>query len=435
MTIHLVMEHAPHPQPRTEVRHSGGELSIGRGAECDWQIDDPDMFISRRHCIISLRDGVAEVTDASRGGLFIDGADAPLGAGNSRTLESGMRLRMGDVVIRVELLSAATSAPQADRKTGKAADTDDFFSRREAPAPAAPRPADLPEPFDLDHPAARETPEARPAPPPVFDDPFTLDPLPATSSTAEPRTGDSSAGGFGSFFDAPMPEPAAAPPRPTVPEEPARPAPPPPVAPPVARPVATDESAERAAFLRGLGLDPASLPQGGGDDFEAIGRRFRLMVDGLVHLLRTRAKEKGSARVSQTVIGSADVNPLKFLPATEDILIALLVPRGRGYLDPEAAITGAFRDLTDHQLRTWVAVQTALRRMIDKFDPEAFEQETEKAGLMKSMLAGGRKAHLWQLYIDRYAEIAKAAEGQFLGEVGADFRDAYEGNRAKEDER
>ena len=34
-------------------------------------------------------------------------------------------------------------------------------------------------------------------------------------------------------------------------------------------------------------------------------------------------------------------------------------------------------------------------------------------------------------YTERYKDIARAAEDRFLGEVGADFRDAYEGNREK----
>ena len=42
---------------------------------------------------------------------------------------------------------------------------------------------------------------------------------------------------------------------------------------------------------------------------------------------------------------------------------------------------------------------------------------------------GGRSAKLWQLYEERYREIARSAEEQFLGEVGADFREAYENQR------
>ena len=50
---------------------------------------------------------------------------------------------------------------------------------------------------------------------------------------------------------------------------------------------------------------------------------------------------------------------------------------------------------------------------------------------MKSLISGSRSAQLWQLYEERYRDIAKSAEDRFLGEVGADFRDAYEGKRER----
>lgn len=70
--------------------------------------------------------------------------------------------------------------------------------------------------------------------------------------------------------------------------------------------------------------------------------------------------------------------------------------------------------------------------MIDRFDPARFEAESEREGRMAQLLAGGRSARLWQLYLDRYEELARAAEDRFLGEVGADFREAYEGPERRE---
>ena len=64
--------------------------------------------------------------------------------------------------------------------------------------------------------------------------------------------------------------------------------------------------------------------------------------------------------------------------------------------------------------------------MIDRFDPAALEKELEALGLLETLLAGGRRAKLWELYQKRFREIAQSAETQFLGEVGADFREAYE---------
>ena len=67
--------------------------------------------------------------------------------------------------------------------------------------------------------------------------------------------------------------------------------------------------------------------------------------------------------------------------------------------------------------------------MIDRFDPEEIEHEIEDTGLLEKLVAGGSSAKMWQTYQEREREIAQAAEERFLGEVGADFRDAYEDER------
>lgn len=445
MTLRLVIEHTPHPQQSAERRLEAGDLSIGRGAECDWQLDDPDMFISRKHCVISGRDGQFTVTDASRGGLFLDGRDKPLGAGVAVPVQNGMRLRLGDLVIRAELLAAppqANPVPPAAQPNGF--DADDFFAPRAASPPPPPRPENLPQPFEGGPAPFAAQPPQRKTAPPLFDDPFTLDPVATPVSLPESAQSGSFSDFNFSFTDPPSPEttPLVTPETDAsrmrervVPSPPlAESAPPVPVAmvvptAPRSTPQAGD-TALVAAFFRGLGLDMKTLPDGGTpEEMAALGARFRLLADGLVHLLRTRAREKNSLRVAQTVIGSADVNPLKFLATTEDALSSLVAPRGKGYLGPEDAINAAFRDLSDHQLRTWTALQSSLRRMIDRFDPAMFEAEVEQIGLVKSLIAGSRSARLWQLYEERYRDIAKSAEDRFLGDVGADFRDAYEARK------
>ncbi len=494
MTLRLTIEHSPHPQDRREMRHPGGEFSIGRGAECSWQLNDPDMYVSRKHCVITGEAGQFIVTDASRGGLFIDGKDQPLGPGNAARLEPGMRLRLGDTVIRVEIEAPAPIAtPRTQAPAQRQMTNDDFFSAPVTPTPPAHRPQGLPQPFDTGPTDARryETTPDRTAPPPLFDDPFTLDRSVAarpTGSVPEPITPRGNDFGFGSFFDEPtkprtpepppvqpaaapatddwwaMPPPVAAPetppsaPEPPEPEPPApeplqlvpeppvvppvideenrtrqRGEPPPPPVPPTPQATAASDAALRDAFFRGLGLDPATTPNAEAE-MEAMGQRFRLLVEGLMLMLRTRAKEKQNARVAQTVISNTDVNPLKFLATTNEAIAALVTPKGPGYLEPETAINGAFRDLADHQVRSWVAIQSALRRMIDRFDPAAVEKDLQDLGMLESLLSGGRNAKLWKAYTDRYKDIARAAEDRFLGEVGADFRDAYEGNREKTDD-
>ncbi len=423
MSLLVTLEHAPHRQSRQEIHHEGGDLTIGRSAEANWQIEDPDMLVSRFHCVISGGDGHFQVTDSSRGGLFIDGSDRPLGAGNSATLEDGMRLRIGDYVMRVHLAaSAPKSVPEKENpraetppRSASGFGGDDFFAVR-TPAPEQrPRPAGMPDPFEAPRKAGFVSPPAQQKSqiPPLFDDPFTLE---ATPSRPTPQPERSSPSRENLAAD---PFVFSATPNGAEPEKN--------IAAVAAPQSAAGNEELRAAFFRGLGLDPLAFATDNSENqMQALGARYRLLVDGLILLLRNRAQEKQNARISQTIIGHSDVNPLKFLATIEDALAALVRDKSPGYLAPDVAINAAFRDLAEHNVNSWNGVQSALRRMIDRFDPSALEAELKEKSALETLLAGGKRAKLWQLYEERFQQIARSAEDRFLGEVGSDFRDAYE---------
>ena len=420
MTLRLVLENAPHAQAEREKIYNGGKLMIGRGDDADWQLVDPDMFVSRQHAILTEEDGRIMVTDASSGGLFIDNAANPLGAGNSAPLEPGMRLHLGNFVLRVEAVTTRDTTPaKPPERSGAGVFSFEFGADETPEEPVRERPAELPDVFGVrsDNRVTERSREPVREPPPLDRrDPFELD-LRGARDDAPKQSDKSDAskaqpGKSGSYFDVDplheetpednswMPELDSVKPEtessdtaeelsardPVVQDEAAAPeTPKPPAAAgqasePGKRSVASgaDDTALRAAFFRGMGVDPSRLPPGDAEEeMERIGHCLRGLVDGVMLLLRTRAQEKQRVRVAQTVIASANVNPLKFLATTDDGLISLLQPRGEGYLSPEDAVAWAFRDLTDHQVRTWTALQTALRRMIDSFDPAEIEKEME----------------------------------------------------------
>ena len=381
MSLLLTLEQGPRSQVVRQTRLDEGELVIGRSAEAGWQIDDPDMFVSRAHCKISGgRDGYF-ITDTSSSGLFVDDSDSPLGPGRSMRLQSGMRLRMGDYVFHAEVQSQVSqtsvgSAPVASRpapawsspeaRTPASIGGDDFFSARVEEQPRPPRPADLPNPFEQPVPGAYDRAAIQRSSP-AFDDPFSLDPV-ATPESGEAATpGQPDPFGFGempsrndasgpaakpasfdddfSFGPAATPPPAngadmagrlqhqAEKPRPAqpwnVPVQAVEP-PPQPRSVPASKPArpaqaAPSDMALRAAFLHGMGVEEADFP--GRDaiaEMEKFGREYRLMLDGLMQLLRKRAEEKGSARVAQTMVGASEVNPLKFLPTVEDVIVTIV---------------------------------------------------------------------------------------------------------------
>ncbi|RWM83608.1 MAG: type VI secretion system-associated FHA domain protein TagH [Mesorhizobium sp.] len=486
MSLLLTLEHGPRTQAVRQTRLDEGELVIGRSADAGWQIDDPDMFVSRVHCrITGGRDGYF-VTDTSSSGLFINDSDSPLGAGTSVRLQNGMRLRLGDYIVCVDLQTPAAQAPASSQSFAERSPPasrapvgigrDDFFSAAVEEEPRRPRPADLPNPFEQPIPGAFERANQRSSP--AFDDPFSLDPVstpaPRGAAYPEPRDAPGPADPF-SFDPTPSgatePVPGQSAPRRSFDDDfgfgpaaspdlrngagstghrkhvagspqsanpwdlPGQAAEIPPpsragVAPrPAPSPAAAQQAnmALRTAFLRGMGIEEADFP--GRDsiaEMEKFGREYRLMMEGLMQLLRKRAEEKGNARVAQTVVGASEVNPLKFLPTVDDAIVTLIAERSPGFLAGEAAIADAVRDLAQHHVRAWRGVQSALRRMIDRFDPAAIEEELKSSSAIGTLLSGGRSAKLWELYQKRHREIAQSAESSFLGEIGADFRDAYE---------
>ncbi len=428
MSLVLTLEQGPRPQAMRQASLEDGELVIGRSAEADWRIDDPDMFVSRAHCTIARGPDGYTVTDTSSSGLFVDDAHGPLGLGNSVALRHGMRLRLGDYVLRVDLQDAASTQPStfvppaAVSRAPVAIDRDDFFSARTEEEPKRQRPADLPNPFEHPEPGAyhaSERSEVRLRSSPAFDDPFSMDPVATPKPDAEKDDGfDGNSPFFGGPVSGTRLEPSNAPAERQPPPRPA----------PAQKPMAApSDSALRDAFLRGMGLNAAALPTNDAvAEMEAFGREYRLMMDGLMQLLRKRAEEKGNARIAQTVVQASGVNPLKFLPTVEDALETLVAESSPGFLPADAAIKDAVRDLAHHHVSAWRGIQGALRHMIDRFDPATIEAELKSHSKADVLLAGGRRAKLWDLYLQRHREIATNAETRFMGEIGADFRNAYE---------
>ena len=84
-----------------------GQLSIGRAAENDWVLPDPDRVLSKRHCVVGLRGEGWLVADMSSNGTFLNDAPAPIGLGRVERLQHGDRLRLGGYELSVRLDRAA----------------------------------------------------------------------------------------------------------------------------------------------------------------------------------------------------------------------------------------------------------------------------------------------------------------------------------------
>ncbi len=436
------------------VRVSGKDgLEIGRAPQLGWTLPDPDRHISAKHCEIRYENGYV-LYDVSTNGTFLNGSDQRL-QGPHR-LRHGDRLGIGHYIIAVEIdedqATGHENAP-AGRQPGYADLWNDVGSAAPPIAPnqlqAPKRPAasqadfldwivDVPNAAPAEPVADRPRPRLRDMPPGPEDDmswaQSSPEPPPAEPVAAlpTPRRPKPSAVPAADDWDAPLARSG-----PSGQAGPASPAPPP-------RPNRTHAAAPQpsspreplsdAEFLRRL-AQGAGVPQ---EIFacqdpdrlaELLGSLLRLVLENLKQLLKARAESKSFIRSSQyTTIHATDNNPLKFSPTTEDALRLMFGPPTSGYLDAVQAVEESFRDIKIHQIKTYSAMQHALRRLAHDLDPGKIESMANDKGGIGAVM-GSRKAKLWDAYVARWQAMAARHDDGLLDVFMAYFVECYDSVR------
>jgi FHA domain-containing protein len=469
------------------ARFGEGGGTIGRGEHSTLMLPDPDRYISRTHVIISFQAGSFLVTDnGTKNPITLNGR--PMGPGSQARLGNGDQIKLGDYTLEVAL--AASPAPQMSAGGIPAAlggaPKDDPLAAfgRQAPNPSDPF-ADLLGPAGAGRSGAESPSRSRVDPliPPSREI-LPADVL-ADLQPREPKIDDMLGLGpsakpelLGSPPSHGRPFPAPEPSRPVDPLEflggMAKPVPPPtvpdhgqevftPYAPPAARPdpslaarpepmpaaiqsrdlsppnlppvfhdsspVATgsSEAALLRALLQGAGIADAQLPKGlTPETMEMIGKLLREAVQGTLDLLHVRGLTKSEMRVDVTMIMPVDNNPLKFSPSVEAALVQLLAPHGHGFMAPLPAMKDAFDDLRAHQLGFLAGMRAALDEVLARFAPEELQHRLADPSVLDSLLPMNRRAKLWDLFIERYEQVASEAREDFNAAFGKAFRRAYE---------
>jgi type VI secretion system protein ImpI len=419
-------------------------LDIGRDTHLDWTLPDPARVVSGKHCEVRYRDGGYWLYDVSTNGTFLNGSDRRLKA--PHRLRNGDRLSIGPYLIAVVVdgEEAAQPAPVIEqvsynelwREADDAAPPLDralLQTPRERPAPVKADfldwATDVPETFDSDSP--RPSPPS--APVPQSDDggddfswargsiaqPPASEPPPPMPSPRRPVW-------VSSEPDGPWASPAASTPAPEQPDIAAAPRA------PAAAPAASSaglraESGFLSALARGARVPEHVFAQRDSDEVaEQLGVLIRLMAENMQQLLSARLQAKRLARsTSQTMIEALDNNPLKFSPTADDALRIMFGPPTRSYLDARRAFQQSFDDLKTHQIKTYAAMQQALRRLVADLDPQAIDRDTEPDRGLAAMV-GSRKARLWDAYLARWQAQARRHEGGLVDVFMDYFAEAYD---------
>ena len=208
------------------------------------------------------------------------------------------------------------------------------------------------------------------------------------------------------------------------PTPPARNIPTPPPTPPAATRAAPAEgSLDFEAMLKGAGLQGVQITPELAENF---GRILRIVVGGLMDVLRTREQIKNEFRMRMTTFKSTDNNPLKFSANVDDALHNLLVKRNSAYLGPAEAFEDAFADVRNHQMAMLAGVRVAFNAMLADFDPERLQEMFDRQLKKGSLLSAPARLRYWELYRDKFHDMVRDPESNFRELFGDEFARAYE---------
>jgi type VI secretion system FHA domain protein len=181
--------------------------------------------------------------------------------------------------------------------------------------------------------------------------------------------------------------------------------------------------ADLAELLAGAGVPDAVITP---ELSRNLGQILRVVVDGLMDILKSRQRIKEEFRMHQTMFRPVDNNPLKFSVNVEDALHNLLVKRNAAYLGPVEAFADAFDDLRDHQLAMLAGMRVAFEAMLADFDPDTLQKEFDAQIGKHALPLVPTKMRYWDLYRDRRQAMMKDPEATFARLFGEEFRQAYE---------
>ena len=178
-----------------------------------------------------------------------------------------------------------------------------------------------------------------------------------------------------------------------------------------------------AALLTAAGMEASRVTPELSAQF---GQILRVVVSGLMDVLRARGRIKDEFRMRVTTFKQADNNPLKFSANVEDALHNLLVKRNAAYLGPVEAFEDAFQDLRNHQMAMLAGMRTAYDAMLAEFEPGRLQEEFDRHAKSGSFLSGPAKLKYWDLYCNRFHDMVKDADSSFRNLFGDEFAKAYE---------
>ncbi len=168
------------------------------------------------------------------------------------------------------------------------------------------------------------------------------------------------------------------------------------------------------SLLAGLGLPPGT--QLTDNQLGQLGEVVRLLLQGVIASVRTRAEVKNQLRMVRTVLQANDNNPLKVAVDVPDALELLFLRPRSGFLDAVTATKATMDDLSAHELAMLAGFRQATRDLRSKISPNEIEESFDSA-----LLSVVGKHRFWDRYVELYERFCR--EDDYLDET---FASAYD---------
>jgi type VI secretion system protein len=363
---------------------------IGRAADNDWALPDPERYLSGHHAAIEYRGGTWFVVDTSSNGTYLNGTTTRLARDHAQIIKSGDRLRMGEYEFVVSVSPENDFPPDVESATALDAAAEADF--------ALATHGDLGAELDLAHLLSSPTPPA--------DEP---------AGGAGVRVADA----YGQMVTVPPAKPAEtrAAPRPA--------------AQPVTAGPPSDGSPRHGrsvqAFCRGAGLDAATLaPEHAAAILTLAGQLVREMALGLIAGLQYRTEQTGRYQIEDTSTSPAVNNIFRMSGSVDEALARLFAPHSTRFLTPLEAVRTSFEDLRRHDQATMVAMQDALAEYLKRLSPAQLEQQFGEALKRSGPPPASPGQKYWDMYAELYRVLTQMAPEGLPHAFAEEFAKAYQ---------
>ena len=391
LRLRIVSEQRRSLAERSSANFSVEGGTIGRSADNDWVLPDPQRYVSAHHARVQFREGHFYLQDVSTNGVYVNDDTEPLAKRGSAgyRLANGDVLRMGDyhILAAVERASAPPEHPAAAavptsihalRTLGRPADRDigAKLNVEELLVPVIDMDAVLPvgaygQAIDsgrvqalaqAQRAAAAQAAEVVLSPesaaPPLGQSLARL----AEAVSREPK-------GSGAFH------------------------------------ALDDVHSGLDAFCRGAGIEPEKLPaEAQARVLHLAGRLFREALLGFKELERTRADFRNRYRIETPPAEQDDPRPALGDSMVEDLAVELFLRHEGRRLDSVQWLRDTVAAAKHHESAMAQALRAAFIEFLDRLDPAELEARFERAA-RRGKARSADKTQYWDLFTTFYRNL------------------------------